>query len=60
MSIGEDVTTSGRVNIRIHSEDGPPNNPSGKQDEVWGEVDMKTIFSGFTMILLFYTDSRTL
>ena len=23
-------------------------------------VDMKTIFSGFTMILLFYTDSRTL
>ncbi len=25
---------TGRVNIRIHRENGPPNNPSGKQDVV--------------------------
>ncbi len=40
MSIGEDVTTSGRVNIRIHSEGGPPNNPSGKQDVVRDGVEV--------------------
>ncbi len=27
---------TGRVNIRIHREDGPPKRSSGKQDVVWG------------------------
>ncbi len=29
---------TGRVNIRRYKEDDPPNNPSGKQDVVWGGV----------------------
>ncbi len=28
--------TTGRVNIRICRENGPPKRPAGKQDVVWG------------------------
>ncbi len=31
---------TGRVNIRRYKEDDPPNNPSGKQDVVWGGVEI--------------------
>ncbi len=33
---------TGRVNIRIHREDGPSHELFGGQDVVWGGVDMKT------------------
>ncbi len=33
---------TGRINIRIHWDiEGPPNNPSDKQDVVWDGVDIK-------------------
>ncbi len=36
---------TGRVNIRIHRDiEGPPNNPSDKQDVVWGGVDIKNTY----------------
>ncbi len=31
---------SGRVNIRRYKEDGPPKRPAGKQDVVWGVVEL--------------------
>ncbi len=32
---------TGRISIRIHRNiKGPPNNPSGKQDVVWGGVEI--------------------
>jgi hypothetical protein len=41
MSIGQSVINTGRVSIRIHRDiEGPPNNPSDKQDVVWGGVEI--------------------
>ncbi len=47
-NLGNDVFKR-KLNIRIHRDvEGPPNNLSGKQDVVWGGVDIKTgLYTGY-------------
>ncbi len=41
---------TGRVNIRICREDGPPKRSSGKQDMVWGGVIYMSLLMGYFII----------